>query len=698
MIKRSFTLIVAFAFLLAAHTGISAPHLEPTAEHKLSTRLITSFINQYHYKKTRLNDARSAIILDEYIKTLDPNRSFFMQTDIDSFDHLRNKLDNALLSGNLKATFDIFTLFHQRRIERAEFALRRLEQGFDFNVDEDYLFERENAPWAKNVEELNELWRKRVKNDFLVLTLSDKTTEEVKNTLRKRYERLKRMSNQYQAEDAYELFINTYLRTIEPHTSYLSPRTSENFKINMSLSLEGIGAVLRATDEYTEVQRVIKGGPAELGGQLKADDKIIGVGQNKTGEIVDVVGWRLDNVVDLIRGPKGSTVRLQVIPKESGLDGPSKIISIVRNKIKLEEQQAQKSIIELPYGGTRHRIGVITIPTFYMDFDAYQRGEKDYRSTTRDTLKLINELKAENVEGIIIDLRGNGGGSLSEAISLTGLFIKKGPVVQVRENTGSVNLNKDTDPSIAYEGPLSVLVDQFSASASEIFAGAIQDYNRGIIVGEPTFGKGTVQSIVDLNRYTKKSNAPLGQLKLTIAQFFRINGDSTQHRGVVPDIIFPTAVESDKQGERSLENALPWDHIASAKFVPFNNNAKMADFSKVQRQHNARINNDPGFQFLIMEAQVRLKEMDKKSVTLLKSKRKQEREKLQSERLSRLNFYRASRNLAAIDSIEKLNEEATSNNHDISDDLAKIQLRETAAILLDSIHPSHTSNRKITQR
>ena len=686
MIKRSFVLFVVLTTLLISSVAWTDTLVTPNPEHRESSQLITRFISQVHYKKTFLNDAQSKAIFDEYIKTLDPNRSFFTQSDINAFSHYSEKLDNALLQGDLSSVFKMFSAFNQRRIERAKFALKQLEEDFDYSIDEDFQLDREEAPWAKDRSELDELWRKRVKNDVLVLTLSGKTEEEVKKTLRKRYERLERTSHQYYAEDTYEFFINAYLRTIEPHTSYFSPRTSENFKINMSLSLEGIGAVLRSTDEYTEVQRVIKGGPADLSGLLHADDKITGVGQGKDGEIVDVVGWRLDDVVQLIRGPKGSLVRLQIISNKSGVDGPSKVIPIVRDKIKLEEQQAKKSIIELPDGNTNRKVGVISIPTFYMDFDAYQRGDDDYKSTTRDTLALLEELEKENVEGIIIDLRGNGGGSLAEAISLTGLFIKKGPVVQVRESTGNINLNKDKDPSIAYTGPLAVLVDRHSASASEIFAGAIQDYGRGIIVGEPTFGKGTVQSIFDLNRHSRSDNK-LGQLKLTVAQFFRVNGDSTQHRGVVPDIVFPTAIANENQGERELDNALPWDKIASAKFNRFNRSGKI-DFNKITENHLDRVKTDSGFVFLVAEAQVRANEFDKKVVSLLKSKRKAEREKLEAERLDRLNTYRKSRDLEPIDSIEKLVEEATSNTHDISDDLEKIQLRETAAILLDSIDSS----------
>lgn len=697
MTRRNIVLFALLSFL--SFSSVAAPNpaaLSPTPEQMLSSRLITSFIGKYHYKKTVLDDEQSKLIYQEFLKTLDPNRSFFTQEDIASFNSLETQLDNDLTDGNLKPVFDMFTVFNQRRIEQAKFAISLLDKSFDFTENEDYTFDRSNSVWPKDTQEIKDIWRKRVKNDYLVLSLTGKSDSEVKKTLRKRYERLERMSYQNQAEDTFELFINAYLRTVEPHTSYFSPRTSENFKINMSLSLEGIGAVLRSTDEYTEVQRVIKGGPADLSGLLHDNDKIIGVGQGENGEIVDVVGWRLDDVVDLIRGPKDSMVRLQVIPQTGGADGPAKTITIVRNKIKLEEQQAKKSVIDIKEGDKTRHIGVIAIPTFYMDFDAYQRGDEDYKSTTRDTLQLINELQAEKVEGIIIDLRGNGGGSLAEAISLTGLFIKSGPVVQVRENNGAINLNKDTDSSIAYSGPLAVLVDQNSASASEIFAGAIQDYGRGIIVGEPTFGKGTVQSIVDLNRYANESK-DLGQLKLTMAQFFRINGDSTQHRGVVPDIIFPTAIQDDKQGERALEHALPWDHIDAAKYSRFNAGAPF-NLEKIKLRHDERVKADTGFTFLTAESQFRKTELDRKSTSLLLSKRKDEREKLEKERLARLNAYRTSRKLEPLKSMEQLIEETESNNHDISDDLEKIQVRETASILLDTISDNTSPKSTLTQR
>ncbi len=692
MIKQSIALFVLLLSLgtASATVGNSAP-LAPAPEHGVSAVLTTKFIEQYHYKKTPLNDEQSADILNHYIDALDPNRNIFTQADIDAFQRYKTLLDDSLHSGKLQPAFEIFKVFNQRRIERADYALERLTQPFDFTRDESYRFDRSEAAWPKDRAELDEIWRKRVKNDVLILSLAHKSDEELKKTLRKRYERLKSRSEQFKAEDVYALFINAYLQTVEPHTSYFSPRASENFKINMSLSLEGIGAVLRTEDDYTVVQSVVKGGPADLGGQLHADDRITGVAQGEDGKIEDVVGWRLDDVVDLIRGPKDSVVRLQILPHETGLDGPAKEITIVRNKIKLEEQQAKKSIIEVPphgEGDSVSRIGVITIPTFYMDFDAYARGEEDYRSTTRDTHVLIDELMAEKVDGIIIDLRGNGGGSLAEAVSLTGLFIKSGPVVQIRDSEGKVKTNDDDDKSITYTGPLAVLVDRYSASASEIFAGAIQDYGRGTIIGEPTFGKGTVQSIIDLNRFVREPHPTLGQLKLTIAQFFRVNGDSTQHRGVIPDIIFPTAEQSEDQGERSLENALPWANIKAANFAHFD--AKKPDLVMVEARHEQRLASDEGFEFLLTQAQERHNIMNKTTVSLLKEQRKKEREQQEEEHRQRLNKFRVS---VGLEPQEKKEEDdsgdddvASEDNDNIKDEILKIQLKEAAAILVDMIH------------
>jgi len=666
----------------------------------MSTVMITQLIKRYHYKDTKLSDEQSSAILDRYLDTLDPNRSFFTQKDINDFEPLRYRLDDALEQGNMEPAFLIFDHFDERRIERADYALKLLDQTFDFKKDEDYLFDRRDAAWPKDQAELDSIWRKRVKNDVLALTLAKKEPEKVIETLRKRYERIKTRANQFHSEDAYSFFMNAYLASIEPHTSYFSPRTSENFKINMSLSLEGIGAVLQTIDEHTVVRKVVPGGPADLSSQLHAEDRIVGVAQGKDGEMVDVIGWRLDDVVQLIRGPKDSTVRLQILPKKSGLDGPTKTITIVRNKIDLQEQQAKSEVIDVPTDGNTHKIGVIKIPTFYMDFEAYGRGDPDYRSTTRDTHKLLDELKAQNVEGIVIDLRGNGGGSLPEAISLTGLFIKSGPVVQIQDKNGNARTDKDEDESIAYNGPMIVLVDSGSASASEIFAGAMQDYGRATIVGEPTYGKGTVQTMIDLNNYSPKPDIKLGQLKITMAQFFRVNGDSTQHRGVVPDIIYPTAIEDDNFGERSLDNALPWKHIHAADFVPALLTTTALD--EVKARHEARISHDAGFQFLLAEAKAFKKAENTKTVSLLKDKRAQERKEEEATQRKRINTFRVAsgmKPLKADDELYKDEEEQIVEDDDskaFKENVDKIKLREAANSLVDLITLPHGKTSQLT--
>ncbi|MCF6217493.1 MAG: carboxy terminal-processing peptidase [Gammaproteobacteria bacterium] len=692
MLKKS---LIGLLFLSIATPLIAAPPasstpLEPLPQHTISTRLITQFINDYHYKQTELTNQQSKLILEKYLTTLDPNRSFFTQQDIDSFERYQTTLDDALKRGDMSPAFDIFQRYSQRRIERADYALSRLPLAFDFTIDELLTLDRSESSWAANGAALDEIWRKRVKNDVLNLMLANKEPDDIQEVLQKRYQRIKTHVTQTQAEDAYEYFINAYLRSIEPHTGYFSPRNSENFKINMSLSLEGIGAVLRIADEMTTVQKIIPGGPADLSQLIHAKDRITGVAQGEEGEMEDVVGWRLDDVVDLIRGPKDSIVRLQLLPKESGLDGPSKIITLKRNKIKLEEQQAKKSIIELPGNGAK-KIGVISIPTFYMDFEGYRRGDDDYRSTTRDALALIEALQQQGIDGLIIDLRNNGGGSLPEAVALTGLFIKEGPVVQIRDGKGKIKSDDDTDANIAYLGPLAVLVNRYSASASEIFAGAIQDYGRGVIIGEPTYGKGTVQTMVDLNRYVRSKELGLGQLKLTMAQFFRVNGDSTQHRGVIPDIQFPTAEQDAKQGERSYDNALPWATIKPAKFTPYRQTG--FQLNDVIQQHQQRITTNSGFEFLLAQAEQRHIMEEKKSVTLLKEQRKQERKQLEESHDQRINTFRVAQGLAPLQDDEKVDEEAERKEHEsTSDALKRVELQETALILSDIIDREKTTS------
>lgn len=659
---------------------VDESEIVPAERHERATEIITHIINTYHYKSRPLDDSLSTSILDRYLDSLDPNRSYFLASDISNFDKYRFKLDNRLKDEDLVPAFDIFKIYRNRVDERINHAIAMLDNDFDFTIEESYRFDRRDSDWARTKAELDEIWRKRVKNDVLNLLLAKKDDAEYVDTLTKRYERIRTNTFQLDSNDIFQTFINSYTTSIEPHTAYFSPRESENFDISMRLSLEGIGAVLTTENDYTVIQHIIPGGPADLSNQLHDEDKIIGVGQGKNGEIVDIIGWRLDDVVDLIRGPKGTTLRIEILPKNSGPEGPHKMITLVRNKIKLEEQAAKSSIIEIPE--SKRKIGVINVPTFYIDFAAQARGDKNYKSTSGDVRKLIAKLKEASISGLIIDLRGNGGGSLSEALELTGLFIEKGPIVQTKDSTGRIDINDDPDPSIVYSGPMAVLVDRNSASASEIFAGAIQDYQRGIIIGEPTFGKGTVQNIVDLDRFISNADEEHGRLKTTIAQFFRVSGGSNQHRGVIPDIILPTANISSDYGEKSLDNALPWDQVKPAKYIKVMSTPD--DISMAEARHKQRIKSDRAFQLLIEEQELIEETSNQKEISLLMSERKAEREKLQETREQLENEIRIAQGLPPLNDNESNNESAGQE-----DDTMDIILKEAGMILDDMIAPSY---------
>jgi len=672
--------------VFAKEQPVDAADLAPDRNHQQATIIISKVIDRYHYKKQLLDDKWSAEIFDRYLESLDPNRSFFLQQDIDRFAQYRPQLDDSIREARLQPAFDIFLVYRQRVEERVDYALRLLEQAPDFTVDEDYVFDREDAPWPADLAASNDLWRKRVKNDILSLRLADKKPEDIRETLQKRYAGIARRVRQLDADDVFQSFINSYTLTLEPHTSYMSPMVSENFDISMRLSLEGIGAVLRTEDEYTEVQSVISGGPAKLSGKLDAGDRIVGVGQGPDSPITDVVGWRLDDVVKLIRGPKGTLVRLQVIPKGAVASGSKrKVVSLVRDKIKLEEQAAKKRVIEGLDGMAELKVGVIEVPTFYRDFQAEARGDDKFRSTTRDVRALIQELEAEGVAGIVIDLRDNGGGSLTEATELTGLFIDTGPVVQVRDAAGEIEVETDNDAGVAYAGPMAVLVNRNSASASEIFAGAIQDYHRGIIIGEPTFGKGTVQTLVDLDRFVRGNNPHLGRLRLTMAQFFRINGTSTQHRGVVPDIVFPTALGAADHGERALDNALPWARVQPARYSPEGSGGVF----HVREHCTKRIETDPGFQLLLAEERLIAENRDRTQVSLMESKRRaelDEREKLTREYKARFRLAKGLPALPEDDAeADEEDEVITEARKKESEAVSLIQVEEAARVLADYI-------------
>lgn len=662
---------------------IPVEELEPTREQQQSALLILRVVDRYHYKEQQLDDAMSNAIFDRYLESLDPNKSFLSQKDIERFEIYRTHFDDMLRTARLDPPFDIFKVFRQRVDERIEQAVKLLDGTFDFTVDERYQFDRSKAEWSKDAVALDELWRKRVKSDVLGLRLKEKSADEIKETLTKRYLGIQRRTRQLSSTDIFQTFVNAYTLSLEPHTSYMSPRVSENFNISMRLSLEGIGAVLSSEDEYTVVQRTVVGGPARLSGSVRSGDRIVAVGQGADGEVVDVIGWRLQDVVDLIRGPKGTTVVLRLLPESEGADGKINEVILVRNKIKLEDQAAKKRIIEGLGGMGPVRIGVIDLPTFYRDFRGQSNGDKDSRSTTEDVRKLIAELMAEGVDGLVIDLRENGGGALTEAVELTGLFIPSGPVVQVKNSSGELEVEQDPDPKLVYGGPLAVLVDRNSASASEIFAGAIQDYKRGIIIGEPTFGKGTVQTLVDLGRLIPQNSDKLGLLRLTMAQFFRINGGSTQFRGVVPDIVFPSASDSEEQGERGLDNALPWAEIKPAVYQ----DQGLSSLQPSLMQHQERIKTDPGFNYLEKKASLLKEVKERDSVSLKESERKKEWESQEQRQKSLKNDFRKAIGLKSLSDEEEEAEgkKRLADGDSGNDPFARIMLDEAARILSDYI-------------
>jgi carboxyl-terminal processing protease len=564
--------------------------LAPASAQSDTLKEIIEVIEDRHYASRRYDDGLSAQHFTAYLDALDPQRMFFDADDIDLFSQWRLALDNAGRAGDLAPAFTMFNKYHDELKDRLTGILGTLPEtieSFDYEVEEYLDIDRSAMPWAQNDAELDERWRKRIKNQALSLLLAEKSPEEIPETLERRYEsQLKRLA-QSNAQDVFQIYANTLAEQYDPHTNYFSPRRAENFDINMSLSFEGIGAILQIDDEYAKVTRLVPAGPADKQGGLRPSDLIMGVGQGESGPIEDVIGWRLDEIVDLIRGPRDTTVRLEVIP-DKGKSDQRRVVPIRRNEVKLEEQAAQKEIIEFTdEDGQAHRVGVIDIPAFYIDFEAYRQGDKFYRSTTRDVKKLVDELVSDGVEGIVIDLRDNGGGSLQEANQLTGLFIEYGPTVQIRSAESRVWRDGKRRRSQYYEGPLAVMINRLSASASEIFAGAIQDYGRGIIVGEQSFGKGTVQSLVPLQE---------GQLKITESKFYRVSGGSTQHRGVVPDINYPSLFDPEKIGESALDNALAWDQIAPTRFNRYNNYDTI--IPTLASLHNARAANDPDYQFL----------------------------------------------------------------------------------------------------
>lgn len=586
--------------------------------------LVTSYIlDNNHYRKIKLNDSLSSRILDAYVNDLDNNKNYFLESDIKSFEKFRTIIDDLTRKEDVTPAYTIYNVFATRAKERMDFVLNDLvNRDYDFTTDEYYETEREKEPWPKTKDELNDVWRKIIKSQALSLKLANKSKEEIKTTLKTRYERLAKTLTQFNNEDVFGIYMNAITESYDPHTSYFTPRASDLFNQSMSLSLEGIGAQLQNDNDYTKIIKILPGGPAEKSDKIHVNDLITGVGQGEKGEIVDVVGWRVEDVVKLIKGPKGTTVRLQFIPAANGVGGRSQELTLVRDKIKLEEQAAKKSVINYNQNGRDMKLGVITLPSFYMDFEAYQKGDPDFRSTTKDVRNLIVELQKEGIDGIVMDLRNNGGGSLEEAIQLTGLFIKNGPVVQVKSSNNQVVVYDDEDQKVLYGGPLVVLTNRFSASASEIFAGAIQDYQRGVIVGESTFGKGTVQKVLDLGRFID-SKEPVGELKLTFQKFYRVAGSSTQHKGVIPDVKLPSALGEEQFGESSNPSALPWDVIKSTNFTKATdvNGKVIADLNK---SYQERVKFDNSLKKYIVETEALKNNLTHTKISLNETKRKQE--------------------------------------------------------------------------
>lgn len=592
--------LILLYFLLSAVTvtGIFSteksvdplPEITPDANHGKIAQEIGNALRFYHYKEPKLNDSLSSHFFDAYFESLDPQKSYFLQSDIDAFADQRYQLDDLIKMGDVSFAFKVYNTMRNRMTERIQYVLSIDQKAVDYSVDEYFEYDREKAPYFTSISEQDEYWRKRIKYESLNLILAGKEIDQTEETVEKRYTNLYNALKKQNSEDVFQIFMNALTQVVDPHSTYFSPKTADRFKISMSNSLEGIGATLSTEGEYTKIVELVKGGPADKSKQIMKNDRIVAVGQSE-GEMEDVLGWRIDDVVSKIRGDKGTVVRLEILPA-SATDGQTKIVSIIRDKIKLEEQSAKGSV--QTYGKTK--VGVIDLPSFYFDYDAYSKGEKDFKSTTSDVAKILADFKRQKVKGVVMDLRGNGGGSLIEAVELTGLFINRGAIVQVRDASGKVDVKYD-EPGISWDGALVVVVDRFSASASEIFAGAIQDYGRGVIVGSQTYGKGTVQNLMDLNRLMPYEQGKLGQLKMTLAKFYRVNGSSTQHKGVEPDITYPSPFPAEEYGESSEKYALSWDQIKSAPFMA--NAALKTTFPYLIKLHNERMESNIEYKFLL---------------------------------------------------------------------------------------------------
>jgi carboxyl-terminal processing protease len=659
-----------------ASTSVLPPGaIAPTDAQRATARKVGRILEEAHYTHAAIDDKMSEQVYQRYLDFLDGQHSYFLASDVNEFAAYKFKFDDMIRTGDVDPAYLIFSRFQQRNRERVQFAISQLKTEPDWTVNESYEFDRAKAAWPATQAEMDELWRKRVKQDAISLLLTGKTWPEAVDVLQKRYERVLKRIDQVSTDDVFEGLMNAYARSFDPHSSYFSPHNSEEYRIQMSLNYEGIGASLQQVDDYVTIMDVLDGGPAAAAGTLKPDDRIIGVGQGKDGSFTDVIGWRLDDVVQLIRGKAGTTVRLQVLPKGLTPGSTAKVLDFVRGKVELKNQAVHKEVKTINRGGKTLRVGIITVPGFYQDIQAQSSGDKDYRSTTRDVAKILKELKGENIDGLVLDLRDDGGGYLPEATGLTGLFIDHGPVVQLRDTSGRLEVLDDPEPAPMYDGPLAVLVNRFSASASEIFAGAIQDYHRGVILGQRTFGKGTVQNLMPLDRWSSRTSS--GQLTVTIGKFYRVTGESTQHRGVEPDVQLPSAIDMKEVGESSLEAALPWDRIAPVPFQTSTGNAAVPPLATLVSGEDVRSARDPDFRWLVSDIAAIDQVREQKTISLNLTVRKAERAREDAQRLARENARRAAKGQPPIKSLDEIDK--------TKDDAPDVVLNQAAEIMGDIV-------------
>lgn len=672
--------LMMFALMILAATASwaerdSTQYLQPTEAHMKEARIIVQILDYVHYRDIDLNDSLSSVIFDNFIQSLDGNKNYFLQSDIKSFEKYRLTLDEDLKRGNLVPAFYIFNIYRNRIQSRLDYALAHAGDKFNFQRNESFLVDREAVPYAKSDEELDELWRKTLKSQALSLKLSGSTDEKIKETLTTRYERFKGNVEKYNSNDVFEIFMNSLTEAFDPHTNYFTPLNAEDFEMNSKKSLEGIGATLQQDNDYTKIVELRPGGPAFKSGEVDKDDRVIGVAQGADGEMINTIGWRSDEVAGQIRGPKGTLVRLELLPAGASAGAQTKIVTLVRDKINLDDAKAKSEVVQMTENGEEYTLGIITVPDFYLNAEEMETNPEDYTSTTNDVKKLINDLQSQGVDGVMLDLRNNGGGALFEAINLSGLFIPGGPVVQVRYPQDRKEVLDSDTPDMFYDGPLNVMINRFSASASEIFAGAIQDYKRGVIVGEQSYGKGTVQQVRGLNDFLRQpEDENLGLMKYTIAKFYRVTGSSTQHRGVTPDIEFPAVYSAEEFGESSQPSALPWDKIDPTNFKPLNfvDNTMLSSLRKL---HDQRMKQEQDLLDLQFDIEELRKSRDRKEVSLNIDVRKKEQEDLEQRRAARV---KVGASLAELDAKEVKDRSL--------DDIKDPYLKESIRLLADQIH------------